>query len=127
MDTTTTQQATTIVADLANDGGGTYETATLIPFKPEVGFAVGIGGVRYPASLFTPGVAAWLLRAVGQEYETSFVGTWLDNETVCVDAVRYFAGSNRKDALLAGYQAGQDAIYDFGMSESIYLGEEPIE
>lgn len=127
MDATLHRAATQVVIDLAENGGGTYEWGTLLPFKPDTGFAVGVGGTRYPADAFDASTAAWLLKATGSEYGEVFVGTWLDSGTVYVDAVRYFNGSRRKDALLLGYQHEQKAIYDFGMAESIILGEEPIE
>lgn len=127
MDQTLERAAQQVLADLVQDGGGTYEAKTFLPFKPSTGFAVGIGGLHMPVASVTAEVVVWASKAAASEYETSFVGTWLKDGNVYFDAVRYFAASERKAALLAGYQAGQEAIYDFGMADVITLGEEPIE
>lgn len=127
MDRTTERAAQRVLADLVQDGGGTYEAKTFLPFKPATGFAVGIGGLHLPVASVTAEVVVWASKAAAGEYETSFFGTWLKDGAVYFDAVRYFAGDQRRDALLAGYQAGQEAIYDFGMADVITLGEEPIE
>lgn len=121
MDTIAKAAAQVVVADLAENGGGTYEVGTLIPFKPDSGYAVGIGGARLPAAAFTTQVAYWLLKAVGTEYEANFVGTWLDGGTVYVDAVKYFVPVNRDRALLLGHELGQKAIFDFSTMEDITL------
>lgn len=127
MDYILERQANVVVADLAEHGGGTYERGTLLPFKPETGYAVAIGGIRLPASMVTAEQAAWALKAVGGEYETSLVGTWTDGGTVYFDAVRFFAEHRRDQALLCGYQHQQEAIYGFKEAASIYLDEEPVE
>lgn len=118
--------ANVILADLAESGGGTYERGTLLPFRPKDGYAVGIGGTRYPASSFGADEALWLTAAAGGEWDTAYVGTWTDGGEVFVDAVRYFGADRREAAILCGYQHGQAAIYDFAAGESIYLGEEDL-
>lgn len=112
-----------VIAYTAEHGGGTFEQGTFLPFEPKSGYAVAIGGARVSAEADLQ-VVRMLLHVVPQEYEASFVGTWLEGGTLFIDAVRYFAADRREAALLAGYQAGQQAIYDFAAGESIYLGEE---
>lgn len=126
MDSILEQAIGQVAADLAENGGGTYEQGTLLPFRPTTGFAVAVGGVTIAASA-PLSVLGMLCRTVAGEYGESFVGTWLDGGTISIDAVRYFAGDQRASALLLGYQTGQKAIYDFGLQEDIVLGEEPVE
>jgi hypothetical protein len=123
MDQTALNAANQVLADLVQNGGGTYEQGTLLPFTPKVGYAVGIGGVRYPAAGFDAEVVFWLSRAVATEYETSYVGTWLKDGTVHLDAVRYFGPERAHQALACAYYYGQEAIYDFAAGESVYVDE----
>lgn len=113
MDRTTQQQAAQMLADLANDGGGTYERSTFIPFRPKDGYAVGVGGAKFPASGFTIEVAGWLGKACAEEYDELFFGTWLDGETVHIDAVRYFAAGSFDEAHLLALKLQQAAFYSF--------------
>jgi len=119
MDRTLEAAANVVVADLADHGGGTYERGTLLPFTPSDGFAVAVGGIHLDAEVVGPENAEWALRAVGGEYETSFVGTWLDDGVVYFDAVMYFAADRGVQALAAGRFYEQKAIYDFATKESI--------
>lgn len=112
-----------VLSDLANNGGGTYERGTLLPFTPKVGYAVGIGGLHLPANIVTSRTVQWASKAAASEFNANYVGTWLKDGTVYFDAVRYFGPERRSDALLAGVAAGQEAIYDFAAGESIYLDE----
>lgn len=121
MDHITRKAIDEVMADLANDGGGTYQAGTFLPFRPESGFAVAIGGVTLPAVACTEESLRWALWAVGSEFMTSFVGTWLNEGTVYVDGVTYFNGSRRDDAIDAGREHGQLAIYDYATKEAISL------
>lgn len=119
MDRITERAAKQVLADLVSNGGGTYERGTLLPFKPEGGFAVGIGGLNLPVNLVTVEAVAWAAKAVTTEYEAGFVGTWLHDGKVYFDAVAYYGDAKR--ALAAGRAAGQEAIYDFAKQEVIAL------
>jgi hypothetical protein len=123
MDRTTRRIAADILARTVEHGGGTFEGATLLPFEPKVGYAVGIGGVAVPVQTLDIEMVAWVARAVASEYMTSHVGTWLNNGTVFIDAVRYFeagpAGLAR--ATQVARDAGQLAFYDFGNQKDITL------
>ena len=121
MDQTKARAAAATLADLAQDGGGTYEAETYLPFRPTSGFAVGIGGARIPAAAYDIQTAYWLLRAVSTEYEANYVGTWLDGGMVHVDAVRYIR--DLSSAVVLARAMGQEAIYDFGDRISIYVEE----
>lgn len=118
-DPTATAAANVILADIANSGGGTYETGTLIPFRPTEGYAVGLGGIKLNTSLATADGILWATRHAAAEYGTSFVGTWLDGDTVHIDAVIYF--TDKASAVLAGIRARQLAIYDFAAGEAINI------
>lgn len=123
MDPITKTRIDKVMADLANDGGGTYQAGTFLPVTWGAGFAVATEkGLSLPAEWMTPSMLAWTLRQVGRENPTcSFVGTWLDKGVVFVDAVRYFSADRREAAIQAGRESGQLAIYDFGQKESITL------
>lgn len=123
MDSITERAIGKVLADLANDGGGTYQAGTFLPFTAREGFAVASpNGLKLPAELVTPSMAAWALRQVSRENpRTSFVGTWLDNGVVYFDAVTYFSAANRERAIAAGRENGQLAIYDFATKESVTL------
>lgn len=121
MDQTTKRAADRMLADLANDGGGTYESGTLLPFTPKVGFAVGLGGVKLPASMVDAELLVRFAKAVATEHETSYVGTWLDNGIVHFDAVVYYGAHARRTAEEQGREANQKAIHDFSTGEDIVL------
>jgi hypothetical protein len=112
------------LALIANNGGGTFERDTLLPFTPKVGYAVGLGGVKLPAAVVEAETLTWISRVVAGEHGTSYWGAWVDGNVIHFDAVQYFGPERRSAALLAGYQHDQQAIYDFAAGESIYLGEE---
>jgi hypothetical protein len=126
MDTITLRAANAVLAATAENGGATFEGRTLLPFTPADGFAVAVGGVRYPAAQLDANTLGWLAKAVTSEYETTYAGTWVEGSTAYVDAVRYFAADKRGDAKAAGRYYGQKAIFDFGAGESIYLDEEGL-
>lgn len=117
----TNAQGSLAVAITAEQGGGTFYAGTLQPFTPEDGYAVGIGGAAFPAEAFTAEVAAWLLAAVAAEYRTQFVGTWLHEGKVYIDAVRYFLPDERVKAEVVAINAGQLAIFDFATKTEVTL------
>lgn len=123
MDPITKTRIDKVMADLANDGGGTYQAGTFLPVTWGAGFAVATAdGLAFPAEVATESMLAWAMRQVSRENpRTSYVGTWLDNGVVYIDAVRFFAEDRREAAIQAGREAGQLAIYDFGQKESITL------
>lgn len=123
MDPITKTRIDKVLADLANDSGGTYQAGTFLPQTWDSGFAVATErGLSLPAEWMTPSMLAWAIRQVSRENPgTSFVGTWLDKGVVFVDAVVYYAADRREAAIAAGRAAGQVAIYDFGEKASIIL------
>lgn len=125
MDSTLQQAALAVLVDTAERGGGTYERGTLLPFRPNSGYAVGIGGIKLPASDATAESIVWALKAVGGEYETSYVGTWLDSGTVYFDAVKYFGEGEEVRAIACARFYGQAAIYDFALGEAVLIEEVP--
>jgi len=119
MDQTFGQACADVLTDLAMNGGGTYEAKTLIPFTPCHGWAVGQAGIHLPARDVTVATIAWATKAVSSEYETSFVGTWLDGGVVYFDAVHYVVAVDRATSL--GIEYGQKAIFDFARQEAVTL------
>ena len=83
------------------------------PFTPPDGYAVGIGGIRLPLAQVNTESAEWALRHVGSEFNTSFVGTWVDEGWVHFDAVQYFGADRRPEAFVLGWRAMQKAIWSF--------------
>jgi hypothetical protein len=121
MDRTLERQANIGLADLAQDGGGTYQAGTLLKVVWPVGYVVGIGGVALPAANVDAATFVWAARMAATEYNGSFVGTWLDEGRVYFDAVEYFGADRREDAIQRGIALGQKAIYDFGAQADIIL------
>lgn len=100
-------------------GGGTFEGRTMLPFEPRDGYAVAVGGVTIKADEVTPDVLAWSARAVVGEWDTAFVGTWVEKGVMYIDAVQYV--SDRERAMALGREHQQLAIYDFAEQEVITL------
>lgn len=118
-DATVLRLAADVVHETFAKGGGTYEGRTLLPFHPDHGFAVGIGGINLPDTELTPAAIAWLARRVAGEHGTVYVGTWLDGGRLYVDAVEYIADEPRARA--RGVERGQIAIYDFEHDRAVML------
>lgn len=113
-----------LIATVEN-GGGTFFGDTLMPVDIRRGYAVGVGGVTLdPAKVTDEVLREWATR-VGQEWGTSFVGTWLDNGIFYLDAVQVFAEGRRAAALEAARSSGQKAIYDFATHSVVSVTEEP--
>lgn len=121
MDRITTPLAQDVLARTVENGGDTFEARTLLPQTWAAGYAVALGGATIKATEATPAAIAWIAKAVAGEFETTYAGTWLDGDRLCIDAVRYFAPDNRERAIEAGRAAGQKAIYDFGTGGDIVL------
>lgn len=109
----------TIAVYTLEHGGGTFEAGTGLPFEPAEGYAVAMAAgtqawVTDPADL--PDVA----RLVAQEWDASFVGTWVaPDRRIHVDPVQYVRDLDR--ALAIGRENGQLAIYSFTTKEVIDL------
>ena len=116
---------TRIIADLAENGGGTYDALNLQPVTWTTGFAVAIGGVQISADDATPTRIASAVRMVKSEWMTPFVGTWRGGGTVYVDAVEYIRDPGRAKA--RGRDANQLSIYDFATGEVVWLVSEEQE
>ena len=120
-----TQPIANVVAYTAQHGGGTFEAGTYLPFAPEYGFAVALGGVKMAAQDATiEALARWLPR-VANEWNTSFVGTWLRDNILHVDAVVYIR--DLTFALQVAREHRQLAIYDFATKASITLAVADVE
>lgn len=121
LDKTTARAVNTMLADLANDGGGTYESGTLLPFRPATGFAVALGGIHLPSTMLDAELLARFAKAVATEHAASYVGTWLKGGFVYIDAVKYFSAFSIQQALTEAREAGQQAIYSFSEQKDITL------
>ena len=124
------QPVADVLRDLAFDGGGTYESGSYLPFRPSDGYSVAFeGGVKVPSRVVTIEFLTTWLKAVATEFESSFVGTWMDQDahgerggTVYIDAVRYIR--SRDEAIAFGIAQHQIAIWDFAAGEAITLPKE---
>lgn len=119
MDRILKRAANEALAFTAEHGGGTFEYKTLLLQEWQTGYVVAIGGITFKAECLTADVLAWAAKAVGGEYMTTYIGTWLDNGIVYIDAVRFLA--SKVDAVLLGIEHGQKAIYDCANNEVIAL------
>jgi len=118
----TTAQAQQMLADIANNGGGTYTQRDLEPYRPIAGYIVAIGGAILPAKDVTAESIVLVAKAVAGEHMTDLVGTWLDDGKVYIDAVRHIR--DRVGAERIGREFGQIAIYDLAADEAIVLTDE---
>lgn len=112
----------TMLSRTVENGGGTFEAGTFLPFEPTDGFAVGMGGVKVDAATATDDLLTFWARKVTTEHGASFVGTWLTDGVIHIDAVTYVKAIDR--ALMLGRQWHQLAVYSFAMAESLDILEE---
>ena len=109
-----------IVDATLTDGGGTFDALTLQPFRPTDGYAVAIDGITRKAADLAPYRIPILARHVAGEFGATFVGTWIDEGTVYIDAVAYVR--DRAEALAMGRAANQIAVWDFAAGEAVSCG-----
>jgi hypothetical protein len=119
MDMTLERQAASALAFTVEHGGGTFEAKTMLLQEWKSGFVVAIGGLTIAAKDATAEALAWLGNRVGGEYMTTYIGTWLQDEVLYIDAVVFVADRDRAIAL--GQEHGQQAIYDCTAQEVITL------
>jgi hypothetical protein len=121
--TRSTDPFASALAYTVDQGGGTFFAESCEPFRPSDGYAVAVGGVILDPAI--TGVLrlrnAW--RHVASEFMTSLVGTWLDGDSLYVDAVIWFPAWQRDRAIAEGREHNQLAIFDFGTGESLTLTE----
>ena len=117
MDPVTQGLAEEAIRTIRETGGVTLEGRTLLPATWRTGYMVGIGGIVIrEEDLDSPVALAWLARRVGGEYMSHYVGFWLDEGLLYVDAVTYVADIVRAEALARNH--GQKAIFNWGLMES---------
>lgn len=58
-------------------------------------------------------------RKILKQYKNSYIGLWVDNDTLYFDISNYYAFLNA--ALIFGFVNNQKAIFDWSTNESIYL------
>jgi hypothetical protein len=111
-----------VLADLSINGGGTYRADSLDAYKPDSGFAVGIGGVELPFESVTAEVLEVGLRDLAEQFGTTYVGTWHDEPEgiVFLDAV--LICHDERSAWYAAIHNGQKAVYDFSKGEAVPTG-----
>lgn len=107
----------TVLELTVQNGGGTFEAGSWLPFEPKHGYAVAFGGYQPLAKDVDLNALRKLLKTVQGEYDSSFVGTWLDGEKLYVDAVVYTVDLTR--AIELAQSTNQLAIYNFATGESI--------
>lgn len=112
-----------IIADLVDNGGGTYVAGTLDPFMPDDGYAVGIAGIEVNASDLTAEVAEVTMRDLAKEHGAYHVGTWEKDGIVYIDAVRYFGGAGGQSAVRFAREHNQQELYSFADRRSLRPGQ----
>ena len=113
-----------LVADLREKGGGTYTKGFLARRNYNTGYAVAKAGISLPASIMDePEALRFILYAVGQEFDTPLVGTWLDDGRVYFDAVQYFQGWAAQPAIRFAVEHNQQAVWDFAAGVAVSVGK----
>lgn len=115
-----------IVTATLQDGGGTW-TRDLVPVHEHYVWAVG-GAIERYSGMYSPKVsqhapdlsdrvrsAIGTLLLAGAEY----VGTWMDDGLVYIDAVSLIPDRDR--AIAAGQRRGELAIYNLGTHETVEI------
>jgi hypothetical protein len=110
------------IAQTVDQGGGTFYPNG-DPFTAPSGYAVGIGGIILDPAIVGAFRLRHAFRKVNHDFGGSLVGTWLDGESLYVDAVMYFCAQDRRTAISEGFAHNQLAIYDFETGESITLAD----
>lgn len=118
--------AEALLLDLTvTNGGGTFRRDTLEPFTPPDGYAVG-SAVGDGAVITDPHQLARTVRRVGEEFESTYVGTWVrDDGNVVVDPITYVRDAAGDDvlalprALTLARRTHQEAIYSFAQKAVI--------
>lgn len=100
-----------MLASTVENGGGTYEVGTYLPFTPADGFAVGIGGIEVAASAVSVETLRKWVKQVAGEWMTSYVGTWLFGDSLHIDGVVYVRDEDIARAI--AIKQGQQAIWSF--------------
>lgn len=103
-------------------GGVTLRAADLVPVEPESGYAVGgyAPSIILSASATDRDIAA----AIGRMRAThrpgaAYIGTWRSGGRVYIDAVAILA--DRENAIAAGRERGERAVFDFAASAEVTL------
>lgn len=112
------------LAYTVSNGGGTFEAFNMLPFTPLTGdgYAVAVGGIKLHAEFVDRDVFAMWVKAVAAEHEATFVGTWLNDGLLYIDAIEYVRDPGRAKAL--GRLTGQLSIYNFATNEVEWLVSE---
>lgn len=113
-------------------GGCTLDASTLALVHPRDYWTVG-GDTRPTASfaysqddtLASSRMADALCRVLGSydalAYRPAYIGTWVDDSVVYVDAVTLHA--SREDALAVAFVRGEQAIYNLATGETVRYGQ----
>ncbi len=110
------------IAKTVDQGGGTFATDGT-PFEPESGYAVGVGGIILDPATTGAFRLRHAFRQVHKDFGGNYVGTWLDEGQLYVDAVAYLWSDERDAAISLARSCNQLAIYDFAAGESITLAD----
>ena len=100
-------------------GGGTFDAATLAPVSPSTGYAVGGLALTVMTSVPDDGYerVARVILAQRDNRRAPYVGTWIENDIVYVDAVVILP--DLESAGILARALGEKAIWDFANGISI--------
>jgi len=113
-----------LMAYTIENGGGTFEQGTYLPFKPADGYAVAIAGITLTEADATYEAIKRWGKAIVTEHEASFLGTWLNEGLLYLDAVVYIRDLDF--ALRTASAHNQLAIFDFANMTSIPVQEPTV-
>ena len=130
--------ANSILTATVRDGGCTLDSRTFeaVAVHPaDRGDLWTVGGDTRPAASFTYSpddslassrMADALCRVLGSyddvPYRPAYIGTWIDDGTVYVDAVSLHP--TREDALAVAYVRGETAVYNLATGETVRYGQD---